>query len=83
MPESASPYDVALAQLPRFYSFKDVLAEVFGGDEDRFIDAWCDGSLPRATRDAVLDTMPPRLIEVYLLRRIVRLLQPPAEPSQC
>jgi hypothetical protein len=65
-----------LAALPQFYSYKDVLA-VFDGDEDAFIDAFCDGTLPLATRTAIVETLNVQLLHVLLLRRVVRLLQTP------
>ena len=58
----------------RFYSYRDVLDLLYAGDEDAFLDAWCDGTLPWAIRHACEDSMPPRTMELALLRRIVRLL---------
>lgn len=48
---------VALAErlnaLPRFYSHRDVLDQVFAGDEDALVDAWVSGALPPAVRQVV------------------------------
>lgn len=60
-----------LDQLPRFYGYRDVLA-CFGEDQDAFVDAFCDDTLPPAVRQTCLDTMGERLLEVWLLRRLVR-----------
>jgi hypothetical protein len=68
------PLAERLASLPTYFSYKDVLSRGFDGDEDAFIDAWCSGTLPLRVREAILDTMPERLLECYLLRRIVRQL---------
>ena len=57
-----------------FYSYKDLLEEVFGEDEDHFIDAWCSGVLPPQIRRACEDTMTERTMEILLLRRVVRQL---------
>lgn len=63
-----------LGQLPTFYSYKDVLASVFEGDEDAFTDALCSDTLSLDVRLTILDTMQPRTLETMLLRRIVRQL---------
>lgn len=61
-----------LAKLPKFFSWRDVLDDVFLGDEDAFASAWCDGSLPFEVRRHILETLPPLLGQMLLLRRIVR-----------
>lgn len=72
----ADPVESSLADrllaLPRFYSYKDVLTDVFGGDEDAFVDAWCDGSLPPEVRGAITDTMASTVMQMYLQRRQIR-----------
>lgn len=69
-----------LATLPKYYSYRDVLELVFAGDLDGFTDAVCDGTLSPMVIAAVLDTAPPRTLEILLLRRIVRLLAPQPRP---
>ena len=57
----------------RFYNYRDVLAELFAGNEDAFVDAWVSHALPAEMEAAILDTMQPRTVELLLLRRLVRL----------
>jgi hypothetical protein len=75
MPRLDTALAAKLATLPTYYGCRDILA-LFDGDEDAFTDAWCDGSLPLVVRHTILETAAPRFLELCLLRRIVRLLQP-------
>lgn len=70
-----------LAALPRFYSARDVLDTCFGGDEDAFYTAWCDGSLPLAVRQTCEETLDPVRLQNALLRQIVRVLLVPTVPT--
>lgn len=63
---------MGLARLTKFYGYKDVLREVYGGDEDAFTSGWCDGSLPAEVRETILATLDPARGQMLLLRRIVR-----------
>lgn len=63
-----------LAQLPPYFTYKDVLTIVFGEDEDAFLDAYCDGRLPLAVRAICEETLGVVRMQVWLLRRSVRLL---------
>ncbi len=76
------------ASLPKYYGWKDIAA-LYGDDEDRLVDAYCDGTLPPALRHAVNETVGPQLLQTWLLRKlirqqteIIRLLSEPAEPFQ-
>lgn len=62
-----------LAQLPTYYTYKDVFTVVFADDEDAFLDAYCDGRLPLAVRAVCEDTLGVVRMQVWLLRRLVRL----------
>ncbi len=65
-----------LATLPRFFGYREVL-EACDGDWDRLIDGLCGTGaegFPRHVIDAVTDSLTPRTLEVYLLRRISRQL---------
>ena len=57
----------------RFYSYKDILADVFTSDEDAFVDAWVSQAFPPAVELAIVETMHARVMELLLLRRLVRL----------
>lgn len=61
-----------LLDLPRFYTYKDVLEQVFAGDEDAFTLAYCDNSLPQETRQIILETAGAHVLTVWLLRLLVR-----------
>lgn len=73
-----------LARLPQFFGWREVLEDVYDADEDAFTSAWCDGSLSLDVRRKILDTLPPLLGQMLLLRRIVRqndqLLREVAKP---
>lgn len=62
---------VSLESLPQFYGWREVLA--LFPDEEAFLDAYCDGTLPLVTRQVVRDTCPERTLECLLLRRLVQL----------
>jgi len=62
-----------LLKLPRFYSHRDVLDQVFLGDEDAFIDAWVSGHLPAATRQVIWEGGA-QWLNTLLLSRMCRLL---------
>lgn len=68
----ADPLATKLAALRRFYSHKDVLDDVFGGDEDAFIDAWVTGQLPLAVRQVVWEGGA-QWLNTLLLARLCRL----------
>lgn len=61
------------ATLPKVYDWTTVL-ELYGGDEDRFLDDYCDGTLPLAIRKEVERSIDPARLTLWLLRRVVRLL---------
>ena len=65
--------ELRIARLPVFYSYKDVLVDVCGDDEDLFLDCYCDGRFGPVVRRVIVDTMGPDLLTVWLLRRQVRL----------
>lgn len=67
----ADPLATKLLALPRFYTHKDVLDQVFDGDEDAFTDAFCDGTLPPTVR-AVVWEGGASWLNTLLLRRLVR-----------
>lgn len=69
-----------LSRLPRFFTYRDVLEDVFLGNESAFVDAWVDGALPPAVCKACEETASPRTLELQLLRRIVQVLQADPEP---
>lgn len=58
--------------LPRYYTYKDVLALCFQDDEDAFVDAWVAGTIPAAARNACKDTLDLKWLEILLLQRLVR-----------
>ena len=60
--------------LPKYYTWREVL-DLYRGDEDAFMDAWCDGTLPQVVRRACEDTLPPGVVQNWLLRRVVRQQQ--------
>lgn len=60
-----------LSTLPRYYTWRDVLA-LYGDDEDAFMEAWCDGTLPAAIRGGCEESLGQPRIQTWLLRRIVR-----------
>lgn len=72
MPSSPAP-SPDFTTLNQYYSWKDVLA-LYGGDEDRFLDAYCTGPLPLEVRRVCEETLSHETLQVWLLRRIVRLL---------
>lgn len=72
-PSPLAPLEDRLASLPRFYAHREVLEIVFGGDEDLFLDAWCDGSLPLNVRATCTASMGEALLGVWLQRRSCRL----------
>ncbi len=61
----------ALETLPRFYSYREVLA-CFEGNTDQFLDAFCDGSLSPAVHAVIEETLNPTTLQIWLLRRLVR-----------
>ena len=63
-----SDLEERLAGLPRYYTYKEVLQLAFFGDEDAFFAAWAAGALPAAIRRECLVSLPPRMLEVGLLR---------------
>ncbi len=58
----------------RYYTYRDLVAEVFSGSSDDFVDAWATGALPHDVRHAAEDTLSPEWLQVLLLRRISRQL---------
>ena len=71
-PTAPTDLDARLARLPRYYTYKDVLALVFDGDEDAFTRAYCDGSLSAPVRDLITETAGDQRLLVLLLRLLVR-----------
>lgn len=65
------PHRPDLSTLPRYYTWREVFA-LYNEDEDAFITAWCDGSLPLEVRRSCTETLGPGVIENWLLRRLVR-----------
>lgn len=63
-----------LSALSKYYTWRDVLA-LYGGDEDTFIDAYCDGTLPLEVRRTIDEQLSAGQLQVWLLRRVVRLLK--------
>jgi hypothetical protein len=57
-----------------FYGYRDLVADVFAGDLDACIDAYCAGLLPPAVRVALEESMSPEWLQVLLLRRLSRQL---------
>ncbi len=57
----------------RFYSYRDILADLFAGNEDTFLDAWVSHALPPEMEAVIAETAQPRTLELLLLRRLVRL----------
>jgi hypothetical protein len=66
--------------LPQYYGYKEVL-DAYGG-EIPFTEAWVQGTIPFPVRVVVLDTMPPRHLEVLLLARMCRQLDALAQLLQ-
>lgn len=67
------PLPTALAALPRYFLWRDVLA-LFEGDEAAFTDAWVAGTLPPPVRQVCLEQMPNGLLHLLLLARMCRTL---------
>jgi hypothetical protein len=58
----------------KYYTYRDIVAEVFHGVPDDFVDAWATGVLPHDVRHACEDTLSPEWLQVLLLRRVSRQL---------
>lgn len=63
-----------LAALPKYHTWREVL-DLYHGDEDAFLDAWCDGTLPLAIRGICEETLGYDRLQSWLLRRLVRQQQ--------
>ncbi len=50
----------------KYYTPHDLIAEVFEGNEDAYLEAWCAGRISR------LDELPVERLQVLLLRRLVQ-----------
>ncbi len=58
--------------LPRVYDHREVLARWFADDEDAFYAAWASGALPLQVRKECELSLPPRAVELGLLRILIQ-----------
>lgn len=58
----------------QFFGYRDLLSEVFEGNADALVDAYCTGALTERGALALEDTMDPQWLQVLLLRRVSRQL---------
>jgi hypothetical protein len=56
----------------KYYTWKDLRDALFEGDLSALIDAWVDDYLPPPVRQVCEDTWPPDVVQLYLLRRLLR-----------
>lgn len=73
MPELPGDTLSGLAALPRYYTYREVLACY--PDEDAFLDAYC-GDMPQEVRRHVEDSLDLQTLQTWLLRRLIRRLGP-------